>query len=244
MTKLLQMDDYTSQARTYWWVATVLGLAALAVSIVGLTRLSPAMLTVALSGAVFAAMTGLVPVTIAGSKTSVSVAEIFVFLLLLGVGPDAAVVAAAAEAACISLRTSKRPTSWIASPAMAAIAMWIASHLFIWLLASLPASGNTALVARIVLLLGAAALYFSLGTVLIASLIKLKRGEAVRPLSIIGDHAWLGLGYACSAAIAALLQSSFAGPFEVSIALLAVLFTVALLAMMHLYYGRVIPQQR
>ena len=43
---------------------------------------------------------------------------------IFAAGPDAAVVAAAAEAACIALRTSKRWTSWILSPATAAIAMY------------------------------------------------------------------------------------------------------------------------
>ena len=233
---ILAMSDYTPSAKTYWWIATALGAIAIVAAAFGVAALSPANLTIALTGAALAAVAGLVPVTIPGTRTSVSTAEIFVFMMLLTVGPDAAVVAAAVEAACISLRTSKRWTSRLASPAMAAIAMWLASQCYMFLLSMLPVTGNSALMAKIVLLFVVAAVYFSAGTLLIASLIKLKKGEAIRPVEIIGDHAWLGLGYACSAAIAGLLQASFRGPLEVSIVLVAVLFTAALLAMLHLYY--------
>ena len=241
MSTLLQMDDYTSQARTYWWVTTIVGLLALTASIYGLCSLTPATLTVALTGAALAAVTGLMAVTIPMTKTSVSVAEIFVFGMLLAIGPDAAVVAAAAEAACISFRTSKRWTSRLGSPAMAAIAMWLASHLFDWLAGTSAVAGDSALVARLLLLFVVAAVYFGIGTLLVASLIKLKKGEPIRPMTIIAGHAWLGLGYGCSAVVAGLLQASFRGPLEGSVALIAAMLTAALLALLHLYHRRGVP---
>ena len=235
---ILQMNDYTAQARTYWWVTTLLGLAALLISVFGLSRLPTGTLLLVVTGAVLAAIAGLVPVSIPGTKTSVSAAEIFVFLLLLTCGPDAAVVAAAVEAACISLRTSKRWTSRLASPAMAAIAMFVSSRLFVLVLPMLPSAGNNALIAKIVLLLVVAVVYFAVGTLLIASLIKLKRSEPIQPLTIVCDHAWLGFGYACSAAIAGLLQTAFSGSLEMSTLIAATLLTAALLSMLHLYYRR------
>src|SRR5205814_137090 len=76
------------------------------------------------SGAAIAALSGLFPVRIPGTKTSLAGAELFIFLLLLVHGPAAATIAAAAEAAVGSLRTSKRWTSRIGSPTMAAMAMY------------------------------------------------------------------------------------------------------------------------
>lgn len=235
---ILQMNDYTAQARTYWWVTTLLGLALLVISVFGVSRMATSTLLLVVTGSVLTAVAGLFPVSIPGTKTSVSAAEIFVFLLLLTCGPDAAVVAAAVEAACISLRTSKRWTSRLASPAMAAIAMFVSSRLFVLVLPMLPSAGNNALIAKIVLLFVVAVVYFVVGTLLIASLIKLKKGEPIRPLSIVCDHAWLGFGYACSAAIAGLLQASFGGSLEISALIAATLLTAALLSMLHLYYRR------
>ena len=242
MSTLIKMDDYTPQARTYWWVTTALGMVALAASLFGVSRLAPGLATVAVTGAVLAAIAGLMPATIPGTNTSVSTAEVFVFLLLLTVGPDAAVVAAGAEAMCISFRTSKRWTSRLASPAMAAIAMWVSAQLYVGIAGTLPATGSAVLATKIVLLFVVAAVYFSIGTLLIATLIKLKRSEPIRPLRIISHHAWLGLGYACAAAIAGLMQASFNGAMETPIALVAVLFTAALLAMLHLYCRLVVPR--
>jgi hypothetical protein len=69
-------------------------------------------------------------VRIPGSKISVAGAEIFVLLLLLLHGPAAAALAAACEATTTSARTSKRLTSRLGSPAMAALAMYACGSAF------------------------------------------------------------------------------------------------------------------
>ena len=235
------MTDYTPAARQYWWVVTALGWAALVMSIAGLAHATSSVAMIVVAGVLLSAIAGLVPVTIPGTRTSVSMAEIFVFLLLLMAGPDAAVIAAAAEAGCISFRTSKRWTSRLGSPAMAAIAMWVASHVFVWLLVLLSPEGNNALMTKIVLLFVVAAVYFSLGTVLPVSLIKLKKGETIQPLGIIGQHAWMGFASMFGAAIAGLLHASF-GTNHGPIAIVAVLLTLSLMAMLHLYHRHTAPR--
>ena len=74
-------------------------------------------------GCAVAVMAGFYPVRIPGSKNSFAAGEVFIFLLLLMHGPAAAALAAAGEALVGSMRSSKRWTSRLVSPALAAIAM-------------------------------------------------------------------------------------------------------------------------
>ena len=236
------MGDYSQRAKVYWWMATSVGLLALAMALLGIARMPSTDIPLVLTGALMAAIAGLFSVRIPGTKVSASAAEIFVFLLLLSFGPDAAVAAAAAEAAVISWRTSARWTSRIGSPAMAALAMYACSYAFVWSAMQLPVTGGGGIGATLPLLPAAALLYFAVGTLLMASLLRLKRSEPVRPLALLGDHAWLGLAYACSAAVAGLLHSSF-GRFEFAIVLAAAPLTAVLLAMLHFYYRHVPARQ-
>ena len=232
---ILRMDDYTQQAKAYWWVTAVLGFAALAWALQSVSQLESSAIVQVMLGSLFAAITGLFPVRIPGAKTSASVAEIFIFLLLLDFGPGAAVIAAAAEATVISWRTSDRWTSRFGSPAMAALAMFICGSAFAQLFGYLQATGLFGAGTKFTMLLALALGYFASGTLLVAALIKLKRGERVRPLRILREHAWLALVYAGSGAIAGMLHTSFGG-FEFSVLSAAAPIIAALLAMLHVYF--------
>ena len=94
-----------------------------------MAQLPRAALLQVLAGAAVAMLAGFFPVRIPRSKNSFAAGEIFIFLLLLLHGPAAAALAAAGEALVGSWRTSKRWTSRIASPAMAALAMFLAGSL-------------------------------------------------------------------------------------------------------------------
>ena len=195
-----------------------------------------------LIGVVFATLTGLFPARIPGAKTSGSVAEIFVFLLLLDYGPAAAAIAAAAEAGTISWRTSVRWTSRLGSPAMAALAMHGCGTAFEIARAYLPPE-ETHIGMLFALLLLMSLAYFAAGTLLMASLIKLKRGEPVLPLQIFRDHGWLAVGYAGSAAMAGLLHTVF-GRFEVSVIFAAAPIIAVMLATVHIYFRHAEDQAR
>src|SRR5438552_15298688 len=108
---LLQMHDYSPEAKAYWWTTAVLGLVALSIALATIAGFERGAILQIVLGATFAAVTGIFPVRIPGAKTSIAGAEIFVFLLLLLYGPAAAAFAAAAEAAVGSWRTSDRWTS-------------------------------------------------------------------------------------------------------------------------------------
>ena len=239
---ILRMDDYTPQAKAYWWVAALSGFTVLGLSVARIAPLGPAAQMQILLGVVFATLTGLFPARVPGAKTSGSVAEIFVFLLLLDYGPAAAAIAAAAEAGTISWRTSNRWTSRLGSPAMAALAMHACGSGFEVAREHLaPEASQVGPMFALLLLMSLA--YFAAGTLLMASLIKLKRGEPVQPLQILRDHGWLAVGYAGSAAIAGLLHTAF-GRFEVSVIFAAAPIIAVMLATLHIYFRHAEDQAR
>ena len=178
-----------------------------------------------------------------GAKTSIAGAEIFVFLLLLLYGPAAAAFAAAAEAAVGSWRTSDRWTSRLGSPAMAALAMYGCGTAFTFALHALQSSGDPGLGIVFGMLLLLAFAYCATSTLLMASLITLKRGERVRPLQLLRSHGWLGLVYAASASIACLLFVSF-DRFGAGVLLFAAPIIGMFLSTLHFYFQKIEATER
>ncbi len=233
----LDMHDYTAEARAYWWVVTGLGALVLASSLGSMAREPPHVLLELAFGAVFAALAGMFPVRLPGSKTSCGAAELVLFLLLLQLGPAAATIGAAVEAGAISWRTSTRWTSRLGSPAIAALAMNACGTAFSLAQAHVPATIALGAQARHVLLLVFAVLYFVTNTLLMASLIKLKRREPLRPLATLREHAWLGLVYVASASVAVLLRAGLA-EIGVSVLLAAVPLIAVFASVLHMYFRR------
>ena len=117
------MPDYNRAATIYWWCVTLLGAAVVASALLE-SSLRPLPLQFQILGACVASMlAGGFPVPLPGTRSSFSGAEVFIFLALLYVGLDAACLAAAAEAFVASARTSKRWTSRLLSPAVAALSL-------------------------------------------------------------------------------------------------------------------------
>jgi diguanylate cyclase (GGDEF)-like protein/PAS domain S-box-containing protein len=231
---ILRMDDYSPQAKAYWWTTVSLGAAAFVLALIEVAAMERGAILPIAAGTAIAAITGMFPVRIPGGKTSVAGAEIFIFLLLLIYGPSAAVIAAAAEAAIGSWRTSERATSRIGSPAMAALAMAGCGTAFTLLLAWLQPGSERAPGILFGLLLAMAVAYFGACTLLMASLITLKRGEPVHPLRILWGHGWLGLMYAASASVAGLLYVSF-DRFGVPVLMATIPILAMFLSTVHFY---------
>ncbi len=231
----LSMHDYNPPAKAFWVTTFMLGSVVLGISVANVASLDTKAILQVLAGVAIAAVTGLFPVRIPGAKTSVAGAEIFVFLLLLLHGPGAAAIAAACEAAVGSWRTSARWTSRLGSPAMAALAMYgcgSALTLLVPGLRNLVGAGSGLL---FVLLLLAAFAYFATSTLLMASLISLKRGEPVEPVRILREHVWLGLAYAASASISGLVYVTF-DAFGTTVLLAALPIIAMFLSTLHFYF--------
>ena len=225
------MPDYNRKATTYWWTAVSLGLAAILVSVIALASEPPATWVQVAVGMTVALLAGFFPVRIPNSRNSFAAGEIFIFLLLLIHGPAAATLAAAGEAAVGSWRTSKRWTSRIASPAMAALAMYAAGSVQQALVGAMPAAAGWQVV--VTMLFGL--VYFVINTLLVTTVARLKRGERIQWTDLFGVFGWVGIAYAGSAAIASLLylvfQQSGTGVLMAMVPLLAMM-----LATLHYFF--------
>jgi diguanylate cyclase (GGDEF)-like protein/PAS domain S-box-containing protein len=217
------MPDYNRAAALVWWLGALAGAAALLFSLGVVARQGWTTVGHVLLGTLLAVGAGLFPVRVPGTRNSYAAGEIFIFLLLLMHGPAAAALAAAGETFVASMRTSKRWTSRLFGPASAALAMLLAGSLL--QVALVHAQGAAADLAAMLLF---SALYFLIAATLMSGVLQLKRGEAFfQPGGLISTFRWVGLAYAGSASLAALLffawQQQGLGALVVMLPLLALL---------------------
>jgi len=207
---MLRMDDYNLSAKVYWWITAILGGAIIALAIRSVATLPPVSIAQVVAGVIIAGVAGAYPLRIPSGKVSITGAEIFIFLALMMNGPAAAALAAAAEGALGSYRTSKRWTSRLGSPAMNGLAMFSCGLVYTAGVEFVHGHfGAPTLLMQLALLFPMAIAYFAASTLLIASLITLKQGLPLRPVAILRDHAWMGLVNLACAAVAALLFTGY-----------------------------------
>jgi signal transduction histidine kinase len=231
------MPDYNRKATAYWWSVVLLGAAVLAHSVHQLASMSAATWLQVAAASVLAMVAGLVPVRIPRSTNSFTAGEIFIFLLLLLSGPEAAALGSACEALVGSWRSSKRWTSRIASPAMAALAMFSAGSL---LQAALQALQHHGLAHDGLVLLGAILFafgYFLLNTLLVTMVPRLKRNEPLNLKVFVDSFGWLGIAYAGNASVATFLYFSFRQS-GIVVVVAAVPIIVILLTTGHWFFRR------
>ncbi|CAG1019395.1 putative signaling protein [Burkholderiaceae bacterium] len=230
------MPDYNRTATLYWWSVVALGALTIAFAVWSVaTRLSPgATLQVAI-GVLVAMLAGVFPVRVPRSKNSFAAGEVFIFSLLLLHGPAAATLASAAEGLVGSWRTSKRWTSRIASPAMAAVSMFCAASLLEFGLAALRGRGWDGAVLLLAATTLFALVYFVLNTLLVTLVSKLKRNERLALSELFGNFGWIGIAYSGSASVAALVYLSYQQS-GVGVLLAAIPIIALLLSTMHLYF--------
>ncbi|MDZ7653644.1 MAG: EAL domain-containing protein [Burkholderiaceae bacterium] len=212
--------DYNRAAFIYWCVVVVLGSGALALSVAGVAQLPAASLGQVLLIASIAAVVGLFPLQIPKTKNSIAAGDVFIFLTLLLYGPFAAALAAAAEAAVAAWRTSTRWTSRLLGPASAALTMLACGSGFALVQDALLRAGLAADIALLVALMLFTVAYFIASPLVITAVAYLKRRRWPGVREAIESFGWLGLGYAGSAAVAAVLFLSHQrfGVFSVAVA--------------------------
>jgi diguanylate cyclase (GGDEF)-like protein/PAS domain S-box-containing protein len=195
------LPDYNRAAATFWWTTVAVGVVMLLASLWLLAARPPVVWLQVAAGAAIAMAAGFFPVRIPHSKNSFAAGEIFIFLLLLVHGPEAAALAAAGEGAVGSWRTTKRWSSRIASPTMAGLAIAMSGGL---LHLSLPWIGdNPGLLILATMATGL--VYFALNAVLVTTVGRLKRNERLQWSDMFGVFGWIGVAFAGSAAAASLL---------------------------------------
>jgi diguanylate cyclase (GGDEF)-like protein/PAS domain S-box-containing protein len=230
------MPDYPGAARRAWWLGFAAGVLALAWALARLVGLGPWAVLQTAGALALALLAALFPVRVPGTRHSYAAGEIFIFLALLALGPAAAAVVAAGDAAVASLRTSKRWTSRLFSPASAALAMVLAGSVWSWLLDAAAARGLGGAATLLAASLLASALYFTLNALLVTGVLQLKRGEAFwQPASLLGLFSWVGLAYAGSAALATLLYTVWRDHGAATLLVMLPLLVLLLLAL-HVYF--------
>ncbi len=232
----LLMPDYNARASLYWWGVVVAGGAVLGACLWSLGRLPWQAWAQVAAASALAVGAGLFPVRVPGTKHSYTAGEIFIFLLMLAMGPAAAVVAAAVEAFVGSWRSSRRWTSRLFSPASATLAMALAGLLLQTGLAALQARGVDGAAVLLAATMVASAAYFFVNALNVSGVMHLKRGERYfQPAGLFSDFRWVGLAYAGSASVATLLYVTWrtqgAGVLLVMVPLLAML-----LVTLHYYF--------
>ncbi len=229
------MPDYNRKAAVYWWTMLLLGAASIVHGVQSVAALGrDAMVQVAV-GAAIAMLAGAFPLKIPRSKSSFAAGETFIFLLLLMHGPAAACRASAAEASVGVFRVSARWTSRIASPAMAALSMLVAGTLFTALNDGLKSAGlrNEGVLLASTMLF--AILYFLLNTLLVTLVVYLKRNQRIVWREWLGSFGWVGIAYAGTASVAALLFLTFE-QFGIGVLLAAAPIIAMLLTTLHYYF--------
>ncbi len=231
------MPDYNHKAAAYWWAMVGLGSMVVGFAFSHVAMQPGAVQLQVLIGCLVAMMAGMYPVRIPGSKNSFAAGEIFIFLLLLMHGPEAAVLAAAGEAFVGSMRSSKRWTSRLVSPASAAAAMgiagWTLQATFVGLTALGALNEALLLLTAMVFAIG----YFLLNTAQITVIPHLKRNEPMRLASLLGSFGWVGITYAASSLIAGLLYLTFRN-VGIGVLVAGVPIIVMLLSMLHMYFRK------
>ncbi len=230
------MPDYNRRATVYWWTVVAAGGCALLWALAWLVGQPGSVWLQVAVALVLAVGSGSFPIRVPGTRNSFAVGEIFIFLLLLALGPQPAVLVAAGEVAIGASRTSKRWTSRLVTPAITALALGLTGSLLGPVLAALAARGFDDAASVLAATLGFAALYFVVNGVLLAAVQYLKRGQPFfQWLDMLSTFRWIGLSYAGSASVAALLyvvwRQQGAAVLAVMVPLLAML-----LVTLHFYF--------
>jgi diguanylate cyclase (GGDEF)-like protein/PAS domain S-box-containing protein len=229
------MPDYNRTAAVYWWLVVAAGAAALAWAAASVAARGASVGVQVVVGCAIAMFAGLFPVRVPGSKNSFAAGEIFIFLLLLMHGPSAAALAAAGEGFIGSMRTSKRWTSRLISPAIAALSITLVGGALHQSLAGLQQRGWFSPAALLLAAALFALAYFIVSTALITAVPYLKRRQAPSLHEMFGSFGWVGVTYASSALIAGLLHLTFQ---EVGLGVLAAAVPIIamLLTMLHYHF--------
>mgnify|MGYP000919527025 CR=1 FL=1 len=234
---LALMPDYNRKAAALWWGAVVVGYAVVLGCFVQLTRtmtwLDWAQL---LAGMVLAMLAGMFPLRVPGTKSSFVAGEIFIFLVLLFQGPLAATLAVAGEAAVGASRTSKRWTSRIVSPAIAAISMFGAGSLLEWSAGWITTTGWERAAPLLAAMLLFAAAYFLISAILLSGVPRLKRGESFVDLpQILDGLRWVYMAYFGGATVATLLFITYRHS-GVAVLMVVAPILVLMLVALHFYF--------
>ena len=200
------MPDYNRRATLYWWAMLVLGGSAMALSATSLASM-PSIGLLQLGGGVLLAMLmALFPLKIPRTNQVFTIGDVFIFLLLLSLGPSAGCLAAGLEAGVSAWRNSKRWTTRLGSVAIASFAMFVCGHALHGVMAHLALKSTEHSVLLVLAAMAFGLLYFGLSALLMSIVARLKRNEHLQLSDLVSVFGWVAGASVGSAAISALLH--------------------------------------
>ena len=214
-----------------WLLITLSGGLALAWALYSLSAMAPPQLVQTAVGVLLVAAAAWFPIEIPRSKFSFSAADAFIFTVLAVLGTPAAVLAAGADGLVGALRSTRRLTSRVSTPAAGMAAMAVCGVLFEALVPLLTAAGLSAATAQLAALLMASPVPFVLTTLPLTAMVSLKRSEWPSLKEWFAGFSWVAATYVVAALVAGIVQlSAFQqGPAALGIAGVAALVVVILL---------------
>ena len=229
--------DYNATATALWTTLSIVGLSAMAWALWQLASLPPAALLQVVAGIGVVALAALFPVHLPRTKYSIGAADVFVFGLLALHGAPAAAVAAGVEGLVGVVRSSKRLSSRISTPATATLAMALCGLAAEALQQALRGAGWSVGGAGLVAVCAAALPYWAASMLPLLAVMAAKNG---RPLSLLDwaqSYGWVGAIYLMSAVIAGVLALN-ARQFGISVFAVAAAVTAATVALVHVSIRR------
>ena len=233
--QLIDMSDYNWRARICWFATIIFGALAFGWAVAGVLRLDTqgVLGVAALMGIVY--LSGLRPISIPGTKSSITPGDIFIFLTALFYGPPAATLVAATDALAGAHRASQRWTSRLGSPAVVSISVFASGSLFQWLLVNWQQNQsftpNTTLFAALLIF---SSTHFMLHSLLMAIVYALKKRTALLPLWW-ASYSWASLTYMASASAAGIIYLAIIN-YGISALLAAGPLVAVIFATCHFYF--------
>lgn len=247
--KFIEMSDYNRAAKGYWFAVVALGAITLLWAL-----LQCAAFTLVEWGHFLALLSLVViasthPIRIPNTQTSFTATDAFTFLGIIFLGVPAGIILGVADLLTGALRTSRRATSWLISPATMALPVFAAGHVFYYALGYYSHINAYPLGASPVrfdelfvpLILMACALFF-LNAWAVAALHALKNRRSIWQYWR-NNGVWTFMTFFTSAIAAALIHNALVN-FGVIHVLLAALVLGASYATYKVYFERVNEKTR
>jgi diguanylate cyclase (GGDEF)-like protein/PAS domain S-box-containing protein len=197
--------DYNRPAGILWAVVVGLGVGALVWALADLWTRQTLGSVEFLLGLALVWLSSRLPLQIPRTLYSMSLADVFVFAMLLALGPAAAILAAGLDGALGAWRASKRLSSRLSTPAAHMAAMALCGWAFA-LLASLLSPAVPVALAQLLALVGVALVPFAGTTLPLMSVVALKNKRPIQPLAWLRDNSWIAAIYLGAATSAGLLH--------------------------------------
>ncbi len=229
--------DYNRAATRLWLALAACGTAATVYALVQLSHLPWVALAQVQLGIGFVVLAAFFPVRVPRSNHSIGVADVFVFALLALLGAPAAALAAGAEGLVGAMRSSKRLTSRVSTPAAGTTAMLLCGLVFEALHAALERQGWSAATAGLASLCAVALPYFAGTTLPLMAVIAVKNGKRLSLRAWAENYSWLAAVYLLSAMVAGVLAMN-ARQFGMAVLVVAAVVTGMVVTLMQLSLRR------